>query len=88
MQISALAILCVQFLVILAAEAESGKDKKLQIGVKKRVSAEKCKIKSRKGDVLHMHYTVTLIKLFHFNVCIVSNQNLRYTKKYRVIFLS
>nr|XP_032660267.1 peptidyl-prolyl cis-trans isomerase FKBP2 isoform X2 [Chelonoidis abingdonii] len=29
--------------------------KKLQIGVKKRV--ENCPIKSRKGDVLHMHYT-------------------------------
>ena len=30
--------------------------KKLQIGVKKRV--ENCSIKSRKGDLLHMHYTV------------------------------
>lgn len=29
--------------------------KKLQIGVKKRV--ENCPIKSRKGDVLNMHYT-------------------------------
>jgi len=32
-------------------------NKKLQIGVKKRVDAEACKIKSRKGDVLAMHYT-------------------------------
>ena len=30
--------------------------KKLQIGVKKRV--EDCKIRSRRGDSLHMHYTV------------------------------
>lgn len=38
-----------------AAGAEGGK-RKLQIGVKKRV--DHCPIKSRKGDVLHMHYTV------------------------------
>uniref|UniRef100_A0A915A9E2 peptidylprolyl isomerase n=1 Tax=Parascaris univalens TaxID=6257 RepID=A0A915A9E2_PARUN len=31
---------------------------RLQIGVKKR--AEKCEIKSKKGDILHMHYTGTL----------------------------
>jgi len=31
---------------------------KLQIGVKKRV--DDCKTKSRKGDVLHVHYTGTL----------------------------
>lgn len=31
---------------------------KLQIGVKKRV--ENCKTRSRKGDVLHVHYTGTL----------------------------
>ena len=31
--------------------------KKLQIGIKKRV--ENCPIKSRKGDVLNMHYTVS-----------------------------
>lgn len=38
-----------------AAGAAEGK-RKLQIGVKKRV--DQCPIKSRKGDVLHMHYTV------------------------------
>lgn len=31
---------------------------KLQIGVKKRV--ENCTIKSKRGDLLHMHYTGTL----------------------------
>ena len=33
--------------------------KKLQIGVKKKV--ENCSRRSRKGDVLHMHYTVRYI---------------------------
>lgn len=41
-------------------DKEDKKVKKLQIGVKKRVDPESCKIKSRKGDVLHMHYTGTL----------------------------
>jgi hypothetical protein len=31
--------------------------KKLQIGVKKRV--DNCHVKSKKGDFLHMHYTVS-----------------------------
>ncbi|KAL6108317.1 peptidyl-prolyl cis-trans isomerase FKBP2 [Pungitius pungitius] len=40
----------------LSPAAESGGDKKkLQIGIKKRV--DNCPIKSRKGDVLNMHYT-------------------------------
>lgn len=43
------------------SSADDSKDdkkvKKLQIGVKKRVSD--CKIKSRKGDTLNMHYTVS-----------------------------
>ncbi|MFH4979102.1 hypothetical protein AB6A40_005811 [Gnathostoma spinigerum] len=34
------------------------KKARLQIGIKKR--AEKCPIKSKKGDTLHMHYTGTL----------------------------
>lgn len=38
-------------------------EKKLQIGVKKRVSPEDCKIKSRKGDKLSMHYTVGFLDL-------------------------
>lgn len=38
---------------------ESEAEKKLQIGVKKRADPEKCKIKSKKGDVLHMHYSVS-----------------------------
>lgn len=47
---------------VLLAEAWCGvaaedKKKKLQIGVKKRV--ENCPMKSRKGDTLDMHYTVS-----------------------------
>lgn len=42
--------------VVHADDSEKKKITKLQIGVKKR--AERCDIKSRKGDVLHMHYTV------------------------------
>ena len=43
--------------IVAASEGEKDK-KKLQIGVKKRVDPEKCKIKSKKGDTLHMHYSV------------------------------
>ena len=46
-------------LCAITAASEGEKDKKkLQIGVKKRVDPEKCKIKSKKGDTLHMHYAV------------------------------
>ncbi|KAL5008900.1 hypothetical protein ScPMuIL_014481 [Solemya velum] len=41
-------------------KTDEKKAKKLQIGIKKRVDADKCKIKSRKGDTLNMHYTGTL----------------------------
>ena len=40
-------------------DKKENKKKKLQIGVKKRVEADKCPIKSRKGDTLQMHYTVS-----------------------------
>lgn len=40
------------------SKSSSGSSKKLQIGIKKR--PEKCDRKSRKGDVLHMHYRGTL----------------------------
>lgn len=41
----------------------ASKIKKLQIGVKKRV--ENCETKSKKGDVLYMHYKVCM-SLFLF----------------------
>lgn len=48
--------------VVIGASAETGdkkdvKKKGLQIGIKKRVDPEDCKVKSKKGDSLHMHYT-------------------------------
>jgi hypothetical protein len=45
-------------MVIQSWAGEEDKKKKLQIGVKKRV--DNCKTKSRKGDTLHMHYTVSV----------------------------
>lgn len=38
-------------------------EKKLQIGIKKRVDPEDCKMKSKKGDKLEMHYTVGRIRI-------------------------
>ena len=56
-----LIVVLVTILYQVKAEEEKGeKKKKLQIGVKKRVDPEQCKIKSRKGDTLNMHYTVSL----------------------------
>ncbi|KAG1688216.1 Peptidyl-prolyl cis-trans isomerase FKBP2 [Nymphon striatum] len=52
-----LAILC--YVGHLAeSDSKSEKSKKLQIGVRKRI--ENCKLKSKKGDTLQMHYTGTL----------------------------
>uniref|UniRef100_A0A914UJ12 peptidylprolyl isomerase n=1 Tax=Plectus sambesii TaxID=2011161 RepID=A0A914UJ12_9BILA len=57
-----LTVLAVAFVALLGAVQADDTDKKkitkLQIGVKKR--AEHCDTKSKKGDVLHMHYTGTL----------------------------
>ena len=36
-------------------------EEKLQIGIKKK--AENCDVKSKKGDRLHMHYTVGYSKI-------------------------
>lgn len=48
----------VTLLIISISECKSDTAQKLRIGVKKRV--ENCTIKSRRGDLLHMHYTGTL----------------------------
>ena len=44
-----------------AQQDEDKTPKKLQIGVKKR--AESCEKKSKKGDVLHMHYRVNFFHI-------------------------
>lgn len=48
------AILSVLLTLCLAVNGEA----KVQIGVKKRV--ENCTNKSRKGDLVHIHYTVSI----------------------------
>lgn len=50
-------VLC---LLLLLVGSGLGEQARLQIGVKHRVPAEQCSIKSRGGDTLHMHYTGTL----------------------------
>ena len=61
MQLHALMCSVAMVLAVLGIAAGDTKDskKKLQIGIKKRIDADKCKIKSRKMDVLGMHYTVS-----------------------------
>ncbi|XP_074129493.1 peptidyl-prolyl cis-trans isomerase FKBP2 isoform X1 [Sminthopsis crassicaudata] len=54
MQLSWLLVFLSLCLGVLPTRAGEGK-RKLQIGVKKRV--DHCPLKSRKGDVLHIHYT-------------------------------
>lgn len=56
----------IQFFVLVVClfaivSAKESKSKKLQIGIKKRV--ENCTVKSKRGDLLHMHYAVWTIIL-------------------------
>ena len=44
--------------MLIVVVAKENKSKKLQIGLKKRV--DNCTVKSKRGDLLHMHYTVLL----------------------------
>lgn len=50
-----LVLLIVTVLSLCAVTVKGAEKKKLQIGIKKRV--DNCTTKSRKGDVLNMHYT-------------------------------
>ena len=52
-----LGVLCYSLPLVFVCGVDAG-EKKLQIGIKKRVDPAQCTTKSRKGDVLHMHYTV------------------------------
>ena len=69
---------CLLLLVVVSALAEKKPVTKLQIGVKKRIPAEDCPIKTRNGDNLHMVNTQINEKLF-------KNQN---TRKDCIIFFS
>lgn len=60
MQITSAIILLVLATAASVANAEGGAaagEAKVKIGIKKRV--ENCTIKTRKGDMVHMHYTVS-----------------------------
>ncbi|KAF0296601.1 Peptidyl-prolyl cis-trans isomerase FKBP2 [Amphibalanus amphitrite] len=59
------------------AEEPKREQKKLQIGIKKRI--EDCSIKSRRGDLLHMHYTGTLEDGTEFDSSIPRGQPLTFT---------
>ncbi|KAL6045859.1 hypothetical protein STEG23_024363 [Scotinomys teguina] len=66
-----LTILSICLSALATATGAEGK-RKLQIGVKKRV--DHCPIKSRKGDVLHMHYTGKLDDGTEFDSSLPQNQ--------------
>lgn len=56
-------IVCVIALELVTSK--EGKSNKLQIGIKKRV--DNCAIKSKRGDLLHMHYTVCSLFITLYN---------------------
>uniref|UniRef100_A0A3B3RYJ3 peptidylprolyl isomerase n=1 Tax=Paramormyrops kingsleyae TaxID=1676925 RepID=A0A3B3RYJ3_9TELE len=71
-------LLAVVTLLSFAPGAVQGADKKkLQIGIKKRV--DNCPIKSRKGDVLNMHYTGKLEDGTEFDSSLPRNQPFTFT---------
>ena len=57
-----LLLLCVTLAVVLPAFAEEDEVTELKIDVLESVAAEDCLVKSANGDVLHMHYTGTILK--------------------------
>ncbi|XP_051537267.1 peptidyl-prolyl cis-trans isomerase FKBP2-like isoform X2 [Myxocyprinus asiaticus] len=61
----------------LIAVVHGAEKNKLQIGIKKRV--DNCPIKSRKGDVLNMHYTGKLEDGTEFDSSIPRNQPFTFT---------
>lgn len=59
MRVLGIAFIAVIFAAVVSQceAADKKSTNKLQIGVKKRV--KDCKVRSKKGDSLHMHYTVS-----------------------------
>lgn len=51
-----IALFVLVFMSVISHVVADSAPKKMQIGVKKRPS--ECPMKSKKGDLLHMHYTV------------------------------
>ncbi|XP_076067119.1 peptidyl-prolyl cis-trans isomerase FKBP2-like [Oratosquilla oratoria] len=75
----AVVVVLMAFGAISSGEEEKKKDKakKLQIGVKKRV--DNCTLKSRRGDLLHMHYTGKLEDGTEFDSSYPRGQPLTFT---------
>ncbi|XP_016122128.1 peptidyl-prolyl cis-trans isomerase FKBP2-like [Sinocyclocheilus grahami] len=70
-------VVVVTVMSIPMALVQGAEKKKLQIGIKKRV--DNCPIKSRKGDVLNMHYTGKLEDGTEFDSSIPRNQPFTFT---------
>ncbi|EDS37158.1 FK506-binding protein 2 [Culex quinquefasciatus] len=64
-------------LVATAAVCYASSEGKLKIGVKKRV--ENCTVRTKKGDLVHMHYTGTLEDGTEFDSSIPRGQPLSFT---------
>ena len=45
---------------VLDSYVDAKKATKFSIEIEKKIDADKCKIKSKNGDYLHMHYTVSV----------------------------
>lgn len=73
-----LGVLCYSLPLLFIYGVEAA-EKKLQIGIKKRVDPEDCTIKSRKGDTLHMHYSGKLEDGTEFDSSLRRNQPFVFT---------
>ncbi|KAK7504312.1 hypothetical protein BaRGS_00004616 [Batillaria attramentaria] len=73
-----LGLLCCGLPLLIVTGVE-GAEKKLQIGIKKRVDPQQCPTKSRKGDVLSMHYTGKLEDGTEFDSSLTRNQPFTFT---------
>lgn len=70
-------LLALAALSLCAVQVRAADKKKLQIGIKKRV--DNCPVKSRKGDVLNMHYTGKLEDGTEFDSSIPRNRPFTFT---------
>ncbi|XP_050087027.1 peptidyl-prolyl cis-trans isomerase FKBP2 [Anopheles aquasalis] len=74
MEFSRLMLLCVVGFALLQLASAEGK---LKIGVKKRV--DNCSVRTKKGDLVHMHYTGTLEDGTEFDSSIPRGDPLTFT---------
>ncbi|XP_035778238.1 peptidyl-prolyl cis-trans isomerase FKBP2-like [Anopheles albimanus] len=74
MEFSRLMLLCLAGLALLQLASAEGK---LKIGVKKRV--DNCSVRTKKGDLVHMHYTGTLEDGTEFDSSIPRGDPLTFT---------